>query len=206
MKYGHFCKSSFISVFFFSFSFSLFDATLGAYGSSQARSWIWATAVDIHHSHSNARSGPHLWPIPTAHGSATSLTRRMRPRDQTRVLMDSSWVHYRWAMTRTPMKCFEGLHEICLILRTNVNQAYFRIYISNLWSQFSLPSRHTEDSGWILPGVWSGNVLLMDVTRITSKSELLIVSARPSRTFFCFTMSGNRRNDGFSEFLLWRSC
>ena len=35
-----------------------------AYGSSQAWGRIRATAAGLHHSHSNARSEPHLWPTP----------------------------------------------------------------------------------------------------------------------------------------------
>ena len=42
----------FLSFFFF----LLFGAETAAYGSSQARGRIGATAVNLHHSHSNARS------------------------------------------------------------------------------------------------------------------------------------------------------
>ena len=35
-----------------------------ACGGSQARGWIRATAAGLHHSHSNARSEPHLRPAP----------------------------------------------------------------------------------------------------------------------------------------------
>ena len=45
------------------FSFLLFKAKPAAYGSSQARSWIRAAAAGLCHSHSNAGSEPHLWPI-----------------------------------------------------------------------------------------------------------------------------------------------
>ena len=34
------------------------------YGSSQARGQIWAIVAGLHHSHSNARSEPHLWSAP----------------------------------------------------------------------------------------------------------------------------------------------
>ena len=37
-------------------------ATLVAYGSSWAGSWIRAASAGLHHSHSNTGSGPHLWP------------------------------------------------------------------------------------------------------------------------------------------------
>ena len=40
----------------------LLKATPTAYGSSQARGWIGATAASLRHSHSNAGSERHLWP------------------------------------------------------------------------------------------------------------------------------------------------
>ena len=44
--------------------FCLFRATPVAYGGSQARGLIRATAAPLHHSHSNARSELHLQPPP----------------------------------------------------------------------------------------------------------------------------------------------
>ena len=50
-----------VGVFFFlSFFFLLFRAEPVAYGGSQARGLIGATAASLCHSHSNARSEPHL--------------------------------------------------------------------------------------------------------------------------------------------------
>ena len=46
------------------FFFWPFRAALGAYGSSQARGQIGATAASLHHSHSNTGSKPHLRPTP----------------------------------------------------------------------------------------------------------------------------------------------
>ena len=71
-----------------------------AYGGSQARGRIGARAASLHHSHSNARSEPRLWPTP-------QLTETPDPdpdpdpdqiplieaKDQTHVLMDTSLVH-----------------------------------------------------------------------------------------------------------------
>ena len=42
----------------------LFKATPVAYGGSQARGTIRAVATGLRHSHSNARSEPHLQPTP----------------------------------------------------------------------------------------------------------------------------------------------
>ena len=44
--------------------FGLFRAVPTAYGSSQARGRIRATAATLHHSHSNSRSEPRLCPPP----------------------------------------------------------------------------------------------------------------------------------------------
>ena len=46
------------------FIYLLFRAAPMAYGGSQARCQIRATAAGIHHSHSSAGSEPCLWPIP----------------------------------------------------------------------------------------------------------------------------------------------
>ena len=56
----------FLNIFFFLFFFFslLFRAALTAYGGSQARSPIAATAASLHHSHSNVRSQSHLQPTP----------------------------------------------------------------------------------------------------------------------------------------------
>ena len=56
----------------FFFSFLLFRATPVAYGGSQARGRIRATAADLRHSHSNARALSATYT--TAHGDARSLT------------------------------------------------------------------------------------------------------------------------------------
>ena len=51
-----------IYILYILFFFLLFRAALVAYGSSQTRGQIGAAAAGIHHS--NARSKPHLRPIP----------------------------------------------------------------------------------------------------------------------------------------------
>ena len=50
-----------------------------AYGGSQARDRIGATAAGLHHSCSNARSEPSLQPTPQFMATAGSLTHRARP-------------------------------------------------------------------------------------------------------------------------------
>ena len=69
---------SYYSFSFFLFLF-LFSATPKAYGGSQARGWIRATAASLHHSHSNVGSKPSLQPTyTTAQGNAGSLTHLTR--------------------------------------------------------------------------------------------------------------------------------
>ena len=62
MHFGFLCVCGF--VFVFAFCVFLFRAALKAYGSSQARNRIRAIAACLPHSHSNARSEPHLQPPP----------------------------------------------------------------------------------------------------------------------------------------------
>ena len=52
----------YVSIYFF--PFLLFTATPTAYGGSQARGPVGATAAGLCHSHSNTRSQPHLRPTP----------------------------------------------------------------------------------------------------------------------------------------------
>ena len=53
-----------VSHFFFWGGGGLFRASPTAYGGSQARGLIGATASSLCHSHSNIRTEPYLWPIP----------------------------------------------------------------------------------------------------------------------------------------------
>ena len=75
----------------------LFRVTGVAYRCSQARGRIGAAAVSLYHSHSNARSKPCLQLTATPAPQPTE-----RGRDGTCVLLDPSWVCYRWAKTGTP--------------------------------------------------------------------------------------------------------
>ena len=59
--------------------FFLFKATPAAYGSSQARGQIRATAAGLYHSHSNSGYKTHLWPTQHAYGIGQSLTHWVRP-------------------------------------------------------------------------------------------------------------------------------
>ena len=88
-------SNSSLSCFVF---YCLFWAVPKAYGSSQARGSIGAAASGLHHSRSNARSEPHLWPIPR---QCRILNPLSEARDWTHVLVDTSQV-YHWATVGTP--------------------------------------------------------------------------------------------------------
>ena len=68
-----------IFFFFFVFLFAIPWATAEAYGGSQARGLIGATASGLHHSHSSSGSKLCLWPTPQLTGNAGSLTHWARP-------------------------------------------------------------------------------------------------------------------------------
>ena len=62
--YGKTYSNPLVLFIYLFFVFCLFRATPTAYGGSQARAPIGATAAGLHHSHSNARSEPRLQPTP----------------------------------------------------------------------------------------------------------------------------------------------
>ena len=55
-------------------------------------------AASLHHSHSNPRFKPHLWPTPSSQ-QCRILNALNEARDWTHILMDITQVHYCWAMT-----------------------------------------------------------------------------------------------------------
>ena len=91
---------SFFLPFFFSFFF-LNRTTTVAYGGSQARGQIGASAAGLHHSHSNVKSELCLWPTPQLMAT-WDPDPLIEVRDRTQVLLDTSQVPYHWATTGTP--------------------------------------------------------------------------------------------------------
>ena len=82
--------------FFFFFFSCLLRAAPIAYGSSQARGQIGATAAGPHHSHSNTGFEPHLQRTSqlSAIQDAGMLSPLSETRGQTHILMDTSRVCY----------------------------------------------------------------------------------------------------------------
>ena len=108
-------KILFVMNLYFSVILIFLRATPIAYGGSQAMGPIRAAATGLHHSHSSDRSEPH--PRPTHHSSWPHwiFNPLSKARNQTRILMDTSQVCYRQAMTRTPSLSF------CIHLATHSN-------------------------------------------------------------------------------------
>ena len=84
------------AVYFFSF-LRLFSVALWH---MEVRGQIGAVANGLHHNHSNGRSEPYLT-FTTAQGNSRSFNPLSEAGDRTWVLMDTSWVCYRWAITES---------------------------------------------------------------------------------------------------------
>ena len=108
--WAHYCWATagtpylilFIYLVFIYLFFGLFRPVSTAYGGSQARSWIGAVASGLHHSHSNARSEPHLWPTPQLTAVLRILNPLSKARDRTCNLTVPSWILFCCATTGTP--------------------------------------------------------------------------------------------------------
>ena len=107
--------------FFLFFFFCLFRVTPAAYGSSQARGWIRATAASlpavIATSDLSCICNPH-------HSSRQCqiLNPVNKARDLTQVLMHASRICYNWAMMRTPLFFIFGhAHSMWILLGQGSN-------------------------------------------------------------------------------------
>ena len=125
-----------------------FRAAPAAYGGSQVRDRIGATAAGLHHSQSNPGSNPHLHPIPqpqqrgtkamsvtytTAHGNASSLTHWARPG----IEPTTSWLLVgfinHWATTGTPsIKLLKWEKKLTLDTRHEMEDWWCSLKESNL--------------------------------------------------------------------------
>ena len=95
-------KKNYLSIpTFFFFFFFFFRAAPAAYGSSQARGPVGATAASLHHSYNNARSELHLPPTPqltdpypTSQQPWIILNPLSEARDQTHILIDTGQINH----------------------------------------------------------------------------------------------------------------
>ena len=90
--------------FIFNFFFLLFRATPApvVYVNSQARDWIGATATGLHHSHSNVSDPSFVCNLHHSSQKCQILHPLSETRDRSHILMDTSWIHFHWAMMGTP--------------------------------------------------------------------------------------------------------
>ena len=86
-----------------------------ACGSSRIRGLIRAAAASLHHSHSNARDKPRLLTSSWQHQILNPLS---KARDWTCILMDTSGVHYHWAIVGTPDLSFVFVKEWKLLFHS----------------------------------------------------------------------------------------
>ena len=75
----------------------LFGATLTAYGGTQVRGLIRATAAGLRHSHSNSGSLSHVFDLHHSSQQHCILNPLNEARDWTRLLMVPSWIHFHCA-------------------------------------------------------------------------------------------------------------
>ena len=85
----------------FSFFVFLFRATPMAYGGSQARGPVRATAAGLHHSHSNTRSELHLWP--TYSSWQHQILNPLNEERDRAIKPGSSWILVRFVNHRAAM-------------------------------------------------------------------------------------------------------
>ena len=103
-KTGKGYELAFYFILLYFLFFCLFRTAPVAYGDSQHRGGIRATAAGLCHSHSNTRSKSHLWPtLSAAHRNTGSLTHWVRAESKPA----SSWILTSWicfccATTGTP--------------------------------------------------------------------------------------------------------
>ena len=79
-----------------------FFFTLAAYGSSQTRGRIGAIIVSLHHRHSNTMDPSHISHLHHSSWQCWIPDLLSEARDQIRILMDTSWIHFHCATTGTP--------------------------------------------------------------------------------------------------------
>ena len=93
-------------LFFFPF-FLFFRTTPGAYGTSQARSWIGTAAAGLQQSQPpQCQIQATSMTYTTAHGNIRSFNPLNNARDRTRILMDTSQFSTCWATMGTPLYAF----------------------------------------------------------------------------------------------------
>ena len=121
--------------------FCLFRATPVAYGVSQARGRIRATAVGLCHSHSNttataAQDSSCIYDLHHSSGPCWILNPLGKVRDPICVLMDSSQIHFGWAMMGTPLEGILNLFPTVLFISLPIFSIFcILFYLFFGWAQ-----------------------------------------------------------------------
>ena len=92
----------------FCFVSCLFGATPAAYGGSQARGWIGAT-VPAYTTAIATQDPSHIFDLHHSSQQCHILNSLSKARNRTCILMDTSQIHFHWAMTGTPVHIFVNL-------------------------------------------------------------------------------------------------
>ena len=114
LSFTFFVFSSFQLSTFFRIFFFLFRATPVAYGSSQGRGRIRATAAGPHHSHSNMGSEPRRWPTPSLHHCLIPDL-LSKARYWTHILVGTSQIHFCCTAMGMPQEPLKDVREADII-------------------------------------------------------------------------------------------
>ena len=99
-------------------------ATPAAFGSSQARGLIGTRAAGLHHSHSTTRS-KHICDLLHNSQQCQILNPLSEAKDQTHILMDTSWFLTCWATVGTP--CILNFKKFSSVLHQTQSTLWVRI-------------------------------------------------------------------------------
>ena len=177
----HLFLCNMVSSFFF---FSLFRAEPAAHGSSPARGRIDTAAASLCHSHSNARSEPHLPRASQPTATLDLLTQWARPWDRTHVRVDTSWVHHHWAITGTLISSF--VPQVLRVVNKMLNNQHKK------WKWKGSKSKRNSHS---LP---SSGLYNMSSSRLRGGRS----NAKPTlRPYICKTWGGGGPGGGPGGFL-----
>ena len=114
--------------------FLLFRAAPAAYGGSQVRGPIGATAAGLHHSYSHVGSQPRLQP------TRQILNPLSEARDRTPILMDASEVCYCWVTIGTPIIFFNWSRvDIHVVLAAGVQHSNSVLHIWTFSVSYAFP-------------------------------------------------------------------
>ena len=146
-------------VFLFVCLFVFFRAAHAAYGGSQARGPIGATAAGLYHSHSNAGSKPHLQPTPQLMATPDPQPTEWGQGSNLCPHGCYSQIHFLWAMAGAPVFCFCFFPQ----LKYSWFITLYLFQVSNTIQYFIdyIPFEVTTNQWLHLPVLCAGTLLLI---------------------------------------------